>query len=417
MGPTLLLDKSALESLSMDESVWLDMFFGANITPLFYVETLADLEKSDKTGRSGEKIVADLAGKTPTNATFPNAHHHGIIIQDLMGNTPPMDTHQVPVSAGQAKRDRGGRLGMHIDEFPEQAALNRWFSGEFSDLERNYAKAWREALNSHDPTTTMAWVKNIVPTGRKFSSIEDVKAFTDEFVKGSGTEVLNFCMELLAVPEDLRPLIRKRYTQLGEPSLETFAPYTAFVLKVEIFYYLCLGSSFISKDRASNKADIAYLYYLPFCHVFVSKDNLHKRVARLFMEHGQRFVDADDLKKALKQADDHYSQFTSEIEEVGLMRYVGYPSPALNNLITELWDEFMRPDWRDIESERGIGKDGMPSDAELVAQLKKTHDEAVPVQGPVDTADIDYAMVSRMASVRRGKWRIMPPGIENEDPK
>ena len=417
MGPTLLLDKSALESLSVDESVWLDMFFGANITPLLYVETLADLEKSDKTGRSGEKSVADLAGKTPTNATFPNAHHHGIILQDLLGNTPPMDTHQVPISAGQVKRDPVGKLGVHVDEFPEQAALNRWFSGEFSEIERKYAKAWREGLNNHDPTTTMDWVGNIVPTGRKFSTVEDVKAFCDEFVKSAGFPILDFCMELLGVPEDLKPLVRRRYTHLGEPFLEDFAPYAAFVLKVEIFYYLCLRSSFISKDRASNKADIAYLYYLPFCHVFISKDNLHKRVARLFMEHGQRFVDADDLKKALKEADEYYSQFSSEIEEVGLMRYVGYPSPALNNLITELWDEFMRPDWRDIESERGSGRDDMPSDAEIVAKLKKTHEEAEVVQGVVDTAEIDYAMVSRMASVRKGKWRIMPPGIENENAK
>lgn len=399
----------------MDESVWLDMFFGANITPLLYVETLADLEKSDRTGRSGEKIVADLAGKTPTNATFPNAHHHGIVVQSLLGNNPPMETHQVPISAGETRRDPDGRLGVHIDEFPEQAALNRWFQGEFSDLERIHAKAWREGLNNHDPTTTMDWVKNIVPSGRKFSTIEDVKAFSDEFIRGSGMEVLDFAMELLSVPDSAKSLIRQRYTYLGEPSLREFAPYAAFVLKVDIFYYLCLRSSFISKDRASNKADIAYLYYLPFCHAFASKDNLHKRVAGLFMESGQRFVDADDLKKALKEADEYYSQFKEEIDKVGLMRYVGYPSPELKGLIVELWDEFMRPDWRDVEIKRKSDNDGMPSDSEIVEKLKKTQDEAQPVQGAFNAADIDYAMVSRMARVSRGKWRIMPPGIEDQD--
>jgi len=40
----LLFDKSALQGLSLDESVWFDAFFYPNITPLFFVETLADLE-------------------------------------------------------------------------------------------------------------------------------------------------------------------------------------------------------------------------------------------------------------------------------------------------------------------------------------------------------------------------------------
>ena len=100
---------------------------------------------------------------------------------------------------------------------------------------------------------------------------------------------------------------------------------------------------------------------------------------------------------------------------MGLMRYVGSPSPELKGLIVELWDEFMRPDWRDVEIKRKSDNDGMPSDSEIVEKLKKTQDEAQPVQGAFNAADIDYAMVSRMARVSRGKWRIMPPGIEDQD--
>jgi len=50
MGPTLIFDKSSLESLNPDEAMWLDTFFLSNITPLFFVETLADLEKKNKVG-------------------------------------------------------------------------------------------------------------------------------------------------------------------------------------------------------------------------------------------------------------------------------------------------------------------------------------------------------------------------------
>jgi hypothetical protein len=44
-GPILIFDKSTLESLSVDEAVLMDNFYLSNITPIFFVECLADLEK------------------------------------------------------------------------------------------------------------------------------------------------------------------------------------------------------------------------------------------------------------------------------------------------------------------------------------------------------------------------------------
>lgn len=41
----LIFDKSFLQSLSVDESVILDQMFSCVITPLFFVETMADLTK------------------------------------------------------------------------------------------------------------------------------------------------------------------------------------------------------------------------------------------------------------------------------------------------------------------------------------------------------------------------------------
>jgi hypothetical protein len=44
-GPVIVFDKSTLESLSIDGSVMLDNFYLSNITPVFFVECLADLER------------------------------------------------------------------------------------------------------------------------------------------------------------------------------------------------------------------------------------------------------------------------------------------------------------------------------------------------------------------------------------
>ena len=64
-GPILLFDKSVLLSLSVDEAVWLDTFYFPCVTPLFFTETLADLEKEVQKGRSPEDVVGNLAEKTP----------------------------------------------------------------------------------------------------------------------------------------------------------------------------------------------------------------------------------------------------------------------------------------------------------------------------------------------------------------
>ena len=64
-GPHLIFDKSALQSFSLDETNWLDNFFYTVITPLFYAETLADVEKEVSKGRTPEQVVGSLAIKTP----------------------------------------------------------------------------------------------------------------------------------------------------------------------------------------------------------------------------------------------------------------------------------------------------------------------------------------------------------------
>ena len=58
MGPITLFDKSFLQSLSLDESVWFDHFFLTNVAPIFYVETLADLNKTVRKERTPEQEVS-----------------------------------------------------------------------------------------------------------------------------------------------------------------------------------------------------------------------------------------------------------------------------------------------------------------------------------------------------------------------
>ncbi len=74
MGPIIIFDKSTLQNLRTDEACWLDALYLPNITPLFFVETLADLQKQVVKGRTAEQVVGNLADKTPPQACA-NVHH------------------------------------------------------------------------------------------------------------------------------------------------------------------------------------------------------------------------------------------------------------------------------------------------------------------------------------------------------
>ena len=75
MGPITLFDKSFLQSLTEDESVWFGHYFSPIVCPLFYVETLADLEKEVGKGRTSEREVGKIARKFPENSAYPCTHH------------------------------------------------------------------------------------------------------------------------------------------------------------------------------------------------------------------------------------------------------------------------------------------------------------------------------------------------------
>jgi hypothetical protein len=72
-GPILIFDKSTPQGLNPNQANWMDNFFMSNITPLFYIETLADLEKEVKAGKTPEQVVGEIAYKTPDMQAHPKS--------------------------------------------------------------------------------------------------------------------------------------------------------------------------------------------------------------------------------------------------------------------------------------------------------------------------------------------------------
>ena len=176
-GPILTFDKSLLEAISPDEAVWLGQFYLINVTPVFFVETLADLEKEGRQGRTPEQVVGRLAEKTSVMGVHANVHHFTLCTSDLAGNR--VEMRRVPVMAGGRSVSQEGRSGLVFDRSPEAEAFERWRRREFDELERRQAKTWRNALGGLEFEETARRFKPIVEREQRPKSLRDVKAFVD----------------------------------------------------------------------------------------------------------------------------------------------------------------------------------------------------------------------------------------------
>jgi hypothetical protein len=416
MGPSAVLDKSALEALNVDESVWLEAFVDALVVPVFYVEVLADLEKRGRQGQSPETGVARLAAKTPSNA-YPNVHHRTMLLNELAGGTISM-THRPVIQGGAVRRDRDGRIGLHVDEFPEQTALQRWQRHEFEAVERLVAKNWRAELAEQDLEPMVERAKSVLPADRKLSDLQQLKVFVDEYVASRSWKPIAFALSMLGISDKEARAIRKRWERNFRRPLDRFAPYTAHVFKVDLLFYLGIARGFISGERASNKADIAYLYYLPFAAAFVSGDGLHRRTAPLFMDDSQAFIDAKELKRALREFDEHYDALPQQIKDRGVMAFASYPPSTIDNVVTRSWDTSMRKDWREVAAMREADIDepfDLNAGKATVDELNTRMAEAEPVPpGIADqvAADPDYFFLTRNVPAKKGKWRIVSEEVE-----
>jgi hypothetical protein len=176
-----------------------------------------------------------------------------------------------------------------------------------------------------------------------------------------------------------------------------------------MFFNLAIGADLISRNRPSNKIDIAYLYYLPFCMIFASNDNLHERTAKCFLRDDQLFLNGNELKVDLAKLDEHYSQLPEGVKQRGIMSFAHRP-PHDGFLITQLWDRFMAPDWRGHETTPS----GSVKDEELVKHVNRIS-AAARQQGSAphfSVEDGDFMLIEKSIPVRMGKWRLVPPEAE-----
>jgi hypothetical protein len=244
-GPILIFDKSSLESLNLDEAVLLDNFYISNITPLFFVECLADLEKSIRSRSTPEQLVGSLADRTPEAQSCANVHHIRILMGELSRQFDlkkvsfrPMLDQGKPVQLGDKK-------GIVFQRSQEQEALDRWCDREFLDVERQIAKNWRAGLAKIDLDAMVKTVMAELGHWKKPKTLEEAKQITDTIIDNMDPEwLLRFGIQLLGVPEAIDWVI-KDWIDRRRPPLRKHVPYFIFMLSINIFFCLVLPTELL----------------------------------------------------------------------------------------------------------------------------------------------------------------------------
>ena len=201
----------------------------------------------------------------------------------------------------------------------------------------------------------------------------------------------------------------------GRPALPDFAPYTTHLFKVDLLFYLGIPFSFIDGNRASNKVDMAYLYYLPFSPTssFLATA-FTSGPCRCFYGRTRRSLIATSSRTLFANLIGTTTPCRTRPRHSGSWRSLRTRRPSLDNAVTRLWDRHTNATWREVaraHEERLRGPGDPQAHRQTVEELNRKVAEAIAVpdgRSPLSAEEADYVVRQRWVPARKGKWRIVP---------
>jgi len=304
-----------------------------------------------------------------------------------------------------------GQKGILFPQSTEEEAFQRWQTGDFLGTERSIAKKWRAALAVSDYENRYQFFRQRFLGGKSLKNLHEVKARAD---------IHRRCRPRTHIQNRHDP--PKYFARSSGPSSATvaslrkaqiaqFASYFRFLYSVEVFFYLGLASDLISRHRPSNKIDLAYLYYLPFCKVFTSGDKLHEKTVPFFKRANQTFVRSEDLKADLAKLDAYYSQLPDEIKRSGLHRFAKNPPEDTSFLVTRLWDQYI-PTWREWKEKEKLITPHMQEALRTLAEKVRRESQPDSRSEGFTIGETNYIHMESRARSRKGKWEIFGQGAK-----
>ena len=343
MGPVIILDKSALQALSREEIFFLHKHYFVNLLPVLFAEVLGDLHKYGTDKRLSRSEVGQVARKLTGLGAVLNGDHRTMIEGELLGFPVPMKR-KPALFGGRRVNDSSGGFGIVFDESPEQLAALRWSEGRFEEIEEAVAAFWRRHAASADLARPGAGWDRLVTCRKKPATLD---------------EAARQVKRNLTLARDHRPHIQWLTRQMGFPPayeatvltrwdgyhavfMETAAPYSYYCVHLLLTFSLGLESGLVP-PKPTNRIDLEYLFYLPFCRVFATRDKQQRSMAAAFLEQDQDLVDGNELKSDLARLAEEWSVLSEDERREREYDYGRYPLNNEDSLTSRLWKKYMRP--------------------------------------------------------------------------
>jgi SEC-C motif len=388
MGPILLCDKSAVQGLSGAELNMLRRNYSLMIPPVLLMEILADLRKAGDLER-GQKEVQQLANKLVPACSYVNVGFRDIVIGEIRGHKVPGDGRPM-LRAGKSVKS-GPKAGMIFEQAPEEEALLRWQRGSFLDAEKLLAAEWRRISQAIDLEGMRRLLRERYSRRTKLKSFREVVTLVDELLHSSPPRRLIswFLEDCEIIPSKLEEPLKKIEANSGF-SLETELPYTTRCIRVALVFHFGLAFGLVS-TRPTNRIDLEYLYYVPFCMVFSSGDLLHRDLVE-FVSKGQIFVPRDIFKSDLKGLAMWWRGLNADEQEAE--RQISGPPEFEASMTYQAWKKFMKPGYRN----RAQLKNKMSPDIgeKVMEHIRKVMQGVVPEdRSNISIDDCDFVVHKR----------------------
>ncbi|MGD0016077.1 MAG: hypothetical protein ABSC38_00950, partial [Verrucomicrobiia bacterium] len=143
MGPIVILDKSAFQSLSHEELGFLNKHYTVNIPPILILDMFADLKQNVADLASCQEQIAGLAEKLSLWEALLNVHYRTLCMASLLGHEVAVTG--MPVIGGcRVVRAKDGGEDICFDETNERKAIRCLTEYRFPEAEALLAARWQE---------------------------------------------------------------------------------------------------------------------------------------------------------------------------------------------------------------------------------------------------------------------------------
>jgi len=311
MGPTIITDKNAIQSLSIHEIHFLFKYYYVNIPPILVREILGDLAKVNEDRKAQEATVTILARKLLSNDSGINVHYRKLILNELMGVRVPTDFRMLRNSTKVVKE---GKIGALIHETEEERIVSNWQNDVFSTEDYATAIEWRTSIENISIDQIRAMNSHIIQdlTMNKINNLDKLNDLIHHIIESCNFQLplLTLIIEMNRINQDFATQIFYRWESLNKPSIKEFCPYTYYCTYAFLLWNLGTLKSLFG--RATDIIDLEYLYYLPFASVFASNDGFHKSIVPYLIQNNQKFITGKELKEDLKLVADSWKLLNDE---------------------------------------------------------------------------------------------------------